>query len=426
MILSVFITFLFWCRCHASLECDSFNTYTLKYEAFVERDVWKTFGGLMDADDLEQNSHLSFTSLSTEIAADIVEIDTDKSNKQEEARLELDRRCYETLMGGGRCNIDHYQFNGTTLQLVTNYDTDLRENENIRISIDATLKSCFARNTLIKLIPRLNDQLRSFHGMFWTLHKRRTPSQRMEVDHPASLESMILERYDLENRMRIASSSSVEVWQYQDESGVPIRALFRDGYLLSTTHLAGIAHAEALVHPALLSGDGDELNAIILSQEPTSILKEVLKHMRVKSVLLVGVHRPSLDLAHIYLTSNNNCNFTRYNDTRCFFQPQVRIFDGSVTDWLSTVADSGGINGTFVFVDVPQGNDDWISLHIQSKIREILLGDSAVVVAYSSPPKFQDRYQLDARHTLLSQAPRLKRYGGLDYFQVYVYDEVSR
>jgi spermidine synthase len=413
-------------NCQASFECDSFHTYTLNYDAVIERDMWKTFGGVKNGDEFEQNFHLTFTSVSTEIAADIIQIDTDESSDQEKIRVELDRRCYETLMGGGRCNIDHYQVNGTTLQLVTNYIADLIENKNIRLSIEATLMSCFARNTLIKLIPRLNDQLRSFHGMFWTVHKRRTSSQRLEVDHPSSLESMILAQYNLENRMRIASSSSVEVWQYQDESGMSIRALFRDGFLLSTTHVAGIAHAEALVHPALLSGGGEELSVIIISQEPTSILREVLKHNRVKSVFLVGVHRPSLDLAHTYLTSNNNCNFTKYNDTRCFFQPQVRVYDGSVTDWLSTVANSGGINGTFVFVDVPSGNDDWISIHIQSKIREILLGDSVVVIANGSPPKLQDHHQLDARHTLLSQAPRLRSYGGLEYLQVYVYDEVRR
>jgi hypothetical protein len=426
MILAILITFLFWCPIHASLKCDSFHTYTLNYETVVDRELWKTFGGAKDDNGLEQTLQMAFTSLSTEIGADFVEIDTDNGKKQDDARVELDRRCYETLMGGGRCNIDHYQVNETTLQLVTSYVTDHGANANIRISIEATLMSNFARDTLIKSIPRLNDRLRSYHGMFWMIQKQRLSSQRMEVDHPASLESMILERYNLENRMRIASSGSVEVWQYQDESGTPIRALFRDGYLLSTTQVAGRAHAEALVHPSLLSGVGDELNVIILSQEPTLVLKEVLKHMRVNSVFLVGVDRPSLELAHTYLTSNNNCNFTKYDDTRCFFQPQVRLYDGSVTEWLSTVADTGGIDRSFVFVDVPPGNDDWISLDIQSKIKEALLGDSAVVIAYSFPPKLQDHYQLDARHLLLSQAPRIKRYGGLDYSQVYVYDEVRR
>jgi hypothetical protein len=312
------------------------------------------------------------------------------------------------MTGGGRCSIDHYREDEVSIQLILSYQDDT-------VRVEASLDAPTACTILVQAIPKIKKQLDCYQGMVWSIRTRAKKQQ-----HAASLETMILERYYLDQRMRIASSGDKEVWQYM-ESNTVVRALFIDEYLQATTHSLGIAHAEALVHPALLSAYEPLETVVILSLEPTAILKEVLKHTRVKSVILVGVDPEAMKLTQQYLAQHDDCSFMARPVKECLSQSELQIITDTVTEWLMKKAAADETHISSFLVDVPPGNEEWLDLELQTKIRAVLSMESVAIVSTGSAPVLSGVYDLDARHALLRQAPRE---AGLDYFQIYVYDEV--
>ena len=312
------------------------------------------------------------------------------------------------MTGGGRCSIDHYREDEVSIQLILSYQDDT-------VRVEASLDAPTACTILVQAIPKIKKQLDCYQGMVWSIRTRAKKQQ-----HAASLETMILERYYLDQRMRIASSGDKEVWQYM-KSNTVVRALFIDEYLQATTHSLGIAHAEALVHPALLSAYEPLETVVILSLELTAILKEVLKHTHVKSVILVGVDPEAMKLTQQYLAHHNDCSFMARPVKECLSQPEVQIITDTVTEWLTKQAAVTEAPISAFLVDVPQGNEEWLDLELQTKIRAVLSMEAVAIVSTGSAPVLSDAYELDARHALLRQTPRE---AGLDYFQIYVYDEV--
>ncbi|KAI2495246.1 spermidine synthase [Fragilaria crotonensis] len=422
----LFLLLLSFLAAATSSQVGSHSVYSLSYEAVVGTSVIDIVSKVENASNIIPKGYAMFTALATEIAGDIVQLfsDTKTNAAQQDRNVEMDRRCYETLIGGGRCNIDHVREGEVTIQIVVSYD--ISPDQSAMVRVEATVAAMAARNLLIQSIPMINKQLDCYQGMLWSISKRQAPADRQQLDHGLSLEKMVLERHDLEERTRIAyleASHPIEIWQYTD-GHVKVRTLFVDGYLRSTTHVSGAAHAEALVHPAMLSVVGVPESVVIISLEPTAILKEVLKHARVQSILLVGADTDALALAEKYMPSNNDCSFIGKATTACLSQPNVRIVNASVTEWLTAQAESKDIIVNVVLVDVPPDDDTLLSLEVQRKLRAILSEESVVVVASGSAPKLGDTYDLDARHSLLQQAPRATTVGGLSYFHVYVYDEV--
>ena len=405
----------------AAAEAESYPTFSLSYEAVV--------GSHVIDNEIAPKRYNVFTALATEIASDIIQLysDTKKNATKVDRQVEMDRRCYETMMGGGRCNIDHFRQGEVAIQIVVSYDT-IPDQTTTTVRVEATIAALKARTVLIQSIPMINKQLDCYDGTLWSISKRRSPADRLEVDHALSLEKMVLERHDLNQRNRVASldsDPSMEVWEYA-EGQVNVRSLFVDGYLQSTTHVSGTAHAEALVHPAMLSVVEVPEYVVIISAEPTAILKEVLKHARVQSVLLVGADIKALALAEKYMPSNNDCSFIGQSVAACLSQPNVRVVSESVSEWLSAQSVLKEVVDSVVLVDVPPSHDFLLSLDVQAKLRAILSDESVVIVASGSAPKLADTYDLDARHSLLHQSPRSTEVGGLEYFHVYVYDEVRQ
>ncbi len=466
-----------------------FGRYSLSYEALVDRNVISIDQtDKEDSNDVNDNKNEAkgyemFTDLATEIATDIIQLYTDttdsaSSTSRSSRKLEMDLRCYETtMMGGesGRCNIDHARKGEVTIQIVVSYETyETYADEStseistiiIIIRVEATIaaKDTTARNILVQSIPMINKQLQlqqqqqtqlagdsnQRSAFLWSIHQRPTPAlfQTMKpqvplrADHASSLEKMILERQDLHQRMRIASSNkgnSLEVWQHIEQGSLPIRSIFSNGNLLSTTHTSSAAHAEALVHPALISIDVIPELILIISSEPTAILKEVLKHRRVLSVVLLGVDLDALALAEKYLPFNNDCSFIanpaaggKQQDSSdvtatCLSQPNVILIKNeTISEWLTSFnADTSKVLPNVILVDVPpEKEESLLSSDIQSKLREIVSDDAIVVLASGATPKLLDTHELDKRHALLRSATESSSRGGLEYYQVYNYDEV--
>lgn len=323
-----------------------------------------------------------------------------------------------------------------------------------------------ARDVLVQAVPLINDKLKYFHHhntMVWSIHEKPTvmtqalsggattmAAHQSQMDaRQASLEHLILERYDLNDRRRIASSSDhqsqqqVEVWEYSTPESSSssskhygVRSLFINGFLQSTTHPSGIAHVEALVHPALISisSEKQELPRVaILSLEPTAIVREVLKHKRVESITLLGVSQEAIDFVQEHLEALNDCSFLPGRETNaCLAQPEVTLIAGNVDEWLTTASVADGTKGDrplfhAFFVDVPIGNTAWMDSALHEKIASLLHRDGVAVVSSGSVPMLSDSYdqsdELSARDVLLRQATRSKENSGIGYLQAYVYDE---
>lgn len=444
------------CETTTTPPSSSSCTYSLSYETVVGEHVLRTTGtnarraseaeiGISDpaepkieATNVESlGGYAMFTNLATEIASDVIQLYAETKDgattTTKNRTLEMDLRCYETLTGGARCNMDHFRPGEVTIQIAIAYDVienATPDKQNLAsVNLEVSITAPTARNVLIKSIPKINKQLNSYQGMVWSIRKRHgggIDQRQQQLSNNAlsqSLETVILERSELDSRMRIASSDGIELWQYT-EGTVNVRSLFIHGYLYSTTHLCSSGHAEALVHPAVLSIGENPEHIVIVALEPTAILKEVLKHTRVRSVLLLGVNLEALELAKKYMPSNNDCTFMGRSVTECMSQPNVHIVNEPLEQWLTTQAAAEDFVLDVVLIDVPAENNEWLSLEIQTKLRAALSDDSMVVISSGSVPKLADSYELDARHSLLHHASRPERAGGLEYFHVYVYDEV--
>lgn len=431
----------------------SSSTYFLSYEGVVSPEIVQTFAtddsdATADNDDTTTTiPYTMVTELATELATDVIQLHVISQSKSPDGilpkdyrKLDLDRRCYQNSRGGGegKCSIDYYQEEkDASIQFQIQFSNAI-DSDDIMASIEIVMSSS-AKNTrdiLIRSIPAMNKQLKCFHDMIWSIWKKNRPSSKtnnmaqyqITVDaHAASLEHLILERSDLNSRMRIATSSNVEVWQYQTpESKYPVRSLFIDGNFQSTTHPSGTAHVEALVHPALLSLSGleNEPHVVILSLEPTAIVREVLKHKRVASITLLGINVDALALTKQYLHIHNDCRFLTNNEpTLCLDNVEIIAMD--VKEWLSAQKhDEPRFHA--VLVDVPSsGNQDWLDLTMHAHIKSLLYEDAIVVVSSGSTPltsdNYNEHYELNGRDWLLRQATR--QTAGLGYKAAYVYDE---
>jgi spermidine synthase len=86
------------------------------------------------------------------------------------------------------------------------------------------------------------------------------------------------------------------MWSYEDVNfREPVKALFNNGYLATTTSPSGIAHAEALVHPAMVAHPLP-VRALLISVTPNAIVREVLNHKCINHVVVLGSDSVATDM----------------------------------------------------------------------------------------------------------------------------------
>jgi spermidine synthase len=442
------------------------KTYSLKYDALVAPELVESY--LENEGDGEQSlvPYSMVTEVSTNIATDIVQLysttNEPKKSDRSDRVLEMDRRCAQTIMGFGRCSIDYYRPGEVEIQISVTFGAEPEQDSAMVVSVDVSMAcntTSMARDILVRSIPHLNTQLKCFHGMVWSIFERQTPTvmkrhwqasvnlahhQQQSDANKASLEALILERDDLNNRMRIASAHlhesgkrALEVWHYTSpESRFDVRSLFVNGYLQSTTCSSGTAHAEALVHPGLMSLPEPPKKIGIISLEPTAVLREVLRYKEVESVILLGVDSDALEMTKTHISILNDCGFLSSEVTECTSQPQVEVVFEDLTQWLSSQVtyqqedpDSYPYFDA-ILVDVPPGDVGWLDLSLQRNIKHLLDDNSIEIIASGSTPVLSDAYvraySPNARDKLMRQTHRSVDVGGLGFYHQYVYDEVRR
>jgi len=329
--------------------------------------------------------------------------------------------------------------------------------ENIAIRTEVTLTaptSAVARETLTRMVPSVEDKIGCNSSSIWSIQHQPSIFETLNPDwntidsvtamqedkdrRAASVEETILGNPMMKSRTRLQYSTAedassptsnkirqLEVWSYEDAKyHLPVKSLFVDGYLAATTASAGIAHAEALVHPAMVAHPLPA-RALVISLAPNAIIKEILKYKSIEHVSVLGSDTVATEMISKYMPSFNDCSFLSPQDSaNCMTSSKVEVIKTDLQAWLQYVSPD-----TFdvVYVDVPIGKQEWLSVDVHKDLRHFLGLNSVVVVnSGSSPSLFEVNTEtlFSPREGLIRQAAKRESRGGLGY-DVFVYDEVS-
>ena len=437
----------------------SATTYNLLYDGLFATDV----------ESLERDSHSNddgncrvsqiAAATSLAIANDVLQayIDTVESIEGKELIQDADRRCYE-ISDESWCTIDHVVKDDATIHVVTHIS------KGAAAQIDASLTAsdpALVRETLVQSVSKINEQLRLSDGesawsirhrpsvmemkRAWTDLRRVAATQERRDVQAGSIENIILGNAEVRNRTRLdhafvqsknsSSRTSIELWQYDDfDLKEPVKAFFIEGQLQTTTAPAGAAHAEALVHPALLAHP-DPKSVAVVSLTPNAIVKEVLKYKSIVKVSVVGADKTALDMVQRNMPSQHDCSFLADKDSNCMQHSVVEIVDHDFQDWVSSCLhnsqqEKGSCRYDAIFVDVPIGSTEWLSPDPYGDFGQLCeTSDTILVISSGSrPPVFDVEIsattEMSARDSFIRQASRGEDHGGLDFNTILLYDEV--
>ena len=379
----------------------------------------------------------------------------------------------------------------------------------LRVDSTITTPGTHARDFLTQAIPVLNTSIEALMvpTPVWSINERISPIKMMkylqndheevsvskESDSSASLiqnelpdmknrqsvESVILSNPALVGRLPIYSTSSLnnynkmkaktsssavqlpklnsihtDIWQYH-EAGMDsfTRALFFNSTLRAITNTAGSSHAEAFIHPAMISHEKPERVAVI-SDFPLPYIKELLKYEDIQKIDIVGADWDALDASRVYLPQMDDCSNIQDLPEKCLDSLIIEANKNqSLQNWLdlkiSTIGrnedesdDSSSDDSSsdddsqetdlydVVYLDVTVLNsEEWLSTKIHRKLRKILDSESVVVINTGFSPSMDRNYQTSASDnklrdlflTRVTKSASLE--DGIGYGAAFVYDE---
>ena len=323
-----------------------------------------------------------------------------------------------------RCFID-YDLAGLRFTI----DSAMKNNTNaLGISFDVTLEKYehpaptdtintarnekrFARDALIYILNHIDHSIATkIPPPLWSIDVRPSPMQQNKNLHelkeyhqipPSSegtLEKMVLSNSNALSRTPLyppprgwemtdqTKNLSVDIWKVEEFGRRPVISLFMDGKLRATTGEAGLAHAEAFVHPALLALPDPPRRIAVISDMPLAFLKEVLKYKSIEEVSLVGSNTDAMNLAIIYLDDSFNKCYMNGESKDCLQDNRVNVVTESVNVWLDSKLDEGVEKYDAILIDVasPDQYDEFLSSGFSEKIQQII--ESVVVFNCGSQP----------------------------------------
>ena len=376
---------------------------------------------------------------------------------------DLEQHCFPHSGGrGASCFVDYHHARDDglfTLQVVIHISNDFYTR--IDVSLTASVDDNVIRQSLVQALPkirkRLADTRNGDDSSVWFINHRPNAVQidltQTHLDaqedrdmKAASVESVILGNSGMRNRVQLehtfvdfpnASQSLLELWEYKElDLKDPVKSLFIDGKLQTTTSPAGTAHAEALVHPAMIAHSIPK-DVIIISRTPLALVREVLKHKSVERVTVIGTDMTALDIVMRSMPVHNDCSFLKTDDPNCASQATVEIVDQlhvDVKEWLSSCRkdvieneDSAACYYDVILLDVPIGRHEWLSPDFHDDLQWVCKEDAVIVVSSGSHPRLSGvtgEVGINARDMLLYNTSRKQSHGGIGYPVVLVFDEV--
>jgi spermidine synthase len=169
---------------------------------------------------------------------------------------------------------------------------------------------------------------------------------------------------------------------------------------------------------------------LVISIEPSAIVREIFKHKSVQSVKILGANAQAMEIVRQHMPSLLDCSFLGTSQTSCLDQDQVELILEDVMTWLELADESQDEDFDVIYVDVPMGTDEWLSLEMISYLSGLFnttFSHGAIVLGAGSTPSLFEkdtRYEPTTRDELVYKIVAPVHTSGLDLESVIIYDEV--
>ena len=336
---------------------------------------------------------------------------------------------------------------------------DGKESFLVGAQLDITLNApdTHGREILTNIIPKVDKTIEHFHIIapsVWNIQARPSPlellSTRQQISvtdaasintknikytdsfDKSSLEALILSDQLLSNKKQVAKEKDAQIWQFSRlGSTEPITtSLFIHSKLRYTSSFAGSAHAEAFIHPALISHPKASVVTLI-SHSPLALVREVLKHKNIEKIVVV-TQPELLEFQLEHFPSLNDCSEmngpgAKCMDSKCIFVADEGIyFDDEGETYVVNSIDLFEIESDAVFMD-----SALLSFDYMKEVFDIFREDKNAVLVVNSgsmpSPEAVIHEEIeddDHRANFLRRVTRSMQLGGHEEGTVHVYDEV--
>ena len=400
----------------------------------------------------------------------------------------------EVSIIGDKCIFEHrYPTYSVEITTLIHTADKKRSNENSQLvfSLDAKVQSAStsltgeeddvsARNSLVGVIPIIENEIITSPettgtnegnldlvalDVVWQIFERHTPTANIKTNDgikledeeeeeaddvqssQACVEKRILNNDEIKDKKQISVTPKNEVWEYTCLwTEQTHRDLFIDSYLRATTSPVGQAHAEAFIHPAMVSHALPKRVAVI-SDMPVAYVKEILKYELIEVITLLGADRSSINTVKSFLPQANDCSLIQNVSDECMNDSKVKIINDDLSSWLTkmvgeckdidfnTTCEYDEENQKYtlcapepsydiIFIDAAsvKNVNEWLSLATYTKYTNILTFDSVIVINIGSAPTSDGRQSVDALRNIIEVIDESLECD--DWDALMVYDEV--
>ena len=440
----------------------SAETYHLSYDKLV----------LLSSESESNFPETLLRDVATTIGTNFIE---DGLGMEEANELAFDVDCFTVKRSPITKCLTDYVSDGFTFSTVVSLHVEIDEssedvNKELTIlRVEATLSAMeeIARDVLINAVPILDKSIGGSNSpnSFWNIVKRpnlmELKSGSYSIPGEASIDKRVLSSPDKPSRVRPVSlrnpsSPSIDIWSYREMTNTheTTHDLFINSTLRATTNVASQAHAEAMVHPAVIAHPYPNRVAII-SEAPLALIKELKKYYSngwFLDITVVGTDLKTLNITRRLMPFLDDCSNLSHADDSCLDSAGVTILEQNVDEWLDSCIDEindddyGGCieddeysehyhcapSPLFdvLFLDIsPDKKQYWLSHDFHKKLQQLLNYESILVINDGSTPSMDFDFSVGSdnidRDTFLTKATIDESDGGIGYEYVFVYDEVS-
>ena len=307
-------------------------------------------------------------SLTKDVATSLYRhVNTD--HKKNDDEKQFDTQCFprkqysdddnDVVNVGAKCIVD-YLSSGFSFDILTIVSKSIiygieEEEGNTHLGIEVQIMmhsaSIETKDALIDTVSflheRLNDNSKKDTALLssWQLRDRNQAAKPQTSESFANMDTRILSNDGVTAKRPIYSSqntqesSRIDIWEYiTKNTNVANREIFIDSKLRGTTSAISTAHAEAFVHPALISHALPKRVAVI-SDMPVEYVREILKYKSVREITLIGATQNVIDAAILHMPNMNDCSQIENVDDNCMKDSRVEIVHQRVSVWAEELVD---------------------------------------------------------------------------------------
>lgn len=471
------------------------STYHLTFDSLISKKSSNTVGGSGG------NAAEAATKLIASHIINSAASNSDSSQREDDIVISEHTQCFPIKISsestgsnkqsiiGDKCMFEQrhptYSLEITTL-IQTVDRTRFNKDSQLAFSLDAKVQSTStsfteeenklsARNSLVEVIPIIENEVITSPektaanddepdlkalDVVWQIFERHTPTANIKSHNgiepeeeeeddvqssQACVENRILNNDEIKDKKQISVTSQNQVWEYTSLwTEQTHRDLFIDSYLRATTSPVGQAHAEAFIHPAMISHALPKRVALI-SDMPVAYVKEILKYEIVEDITLLGADVSSINTVKSFLPLVNDCSLIQNVSDECMNDSKVEIVNDDLSSWLDQMVDEceeidfdttcqyDDKTGEYslcapepaydiIFIDAAsiKNLNEWLSPVTYAKYNEIITFDSVIVINIGSPPTSDGRQSVEALENLIE----VMNESMTDWDALMVYDEV--